>query len=985
MVTKSSTGPSVDTTTAAPSAPPYPESPTIKQIPASASSVYSDDLKTSPAFSLVDRKEAQHAQRRGSDASVASNGTWDSDSTEHRNADENEDDFVEVPQPLRVRPSSQDIKSDSKQKEEGIPTALQPGGGEHRQYDVPAVLRPGPANATSQDAHGYHHGQQSNPWQSESKNPYLNQTGSVPTQDHSQRAWQQTTRPPPAQPVWQQPPPPSQEQSIWQQESAPNPAPPAQAPPVPPVETGHTAPPYPHSAATQSFELSTVQTPAEELSRMWLRDEVPASSSPTGSYMTAEVLAVPQKGQPPFSPVVAHNSSESQAFPPSNPWAGNEQLRTPSPSLPPKEALSPVPSDAAPSQPQHSPSTAGSMIDHGQPQTPPMSTTAPPTQPATTSAEPPAVRNERQRNEHYQIKHINWLDTSSDGQGGYRKSPVLTQTANGPCPLLALVNALVLSTPRDLETALITTLRSREQVSLGLLLDAVFDELTSDRRGDTAQALPDVSDLYAFLLALHTGMNVNPRFVTSAVTPRGSLEGYPPETQGVHPTLRSQSKAGSFEETREMRLYSTFGIPLIHGWTAPKDTPVFLAFQRSAPTFEDAQNIQFMEAELEDKLRQEGLSFQEQQTLEDIATIKSFLQTWPTQLTDHGLEMIAGCLKPGQIAILFRNDHFSTIYKEPQHGALMTLVTDAGYSSHEEIVWESLVDVSGAACEMFSGDFQSLSHGAGGDQNQQSSAQGSGEGQWQAAQDRYHAGNAQTQSSGSTAQVSEDVPPPLPGPRPTAPQASGNQTTEQRQLSASEQEDHDLALAMQLQEEEEDQQRQADARRRQERILSEQYLSNEEAQERAPAVPPRRQSGQRASQTSRPSGRPAVNRPGADADPDAPPTYEQSRTDRPYRPAGTTAAPSQGNPLETLDALQHRSQYSQVTGTLGGGSPGQGRRVSGNRISRRQSGMGGPGFGAMPAQGGGSHAPAYAAAGPSSGRVQGAANVKDTDDKCVVM
>ncbi|EGP85521.1 uncharacterized protein MYCGRDRAFT_46275, partial [Zymoseptoria tritici IPO323] len=306
-----------------------------------------------------------------------------------------------------------------------------------------------------------------------------------------------------------------------------------------------------------------------------------------------------------------------------------------------------------------------------------MSTTAPPTQPATTSAEPPAVRNERQRNEHYQIKHINWLDTSSDGQGGYRKSPVLTQTANGPCPLLALVNALVLSTPRDLETALITTLRSREQVSLGLLLDAVFDELTSDRRGDTAQALPDVSDLYAFLLALHTGMNVNPRF----------------------------SKAGSFEETREMRLYSTFGIPLIHGWTAPKDTPVFLAFQRSAPTFEDAQNIQFMEAELEDKLRQEGLSFQEQQTLEDIATIKSFLQTWPTQLTDHGLEMIAGCLKPGQIAILFRNDHFSTIYKEPQHGALMTLVTDAGYSSHEEIVWESLVDVSGAACEMFSGDF----------------------------------------------------------------------------------------------------------------------------------------------------------------------------------------------------------------------------------------------------------------------------------------
>ena len=84
----------------------------------------------------------------------------------------------------------------------------------------------------------------------------------------------------------------------------------------------------------------------------------------------------------------------------------------------------------------------------------------------------PAVRSPResadgQRNTVYQIKHIRWHDVNKQG---IRTSPILTQNINGPCPLLALVNALVLSTPANVETALVETLRAREQVSLGLLL-----------------------------------------------------------------------------------------------------------------------------------------------------------------------------------------------------------------------------------------------------------------------------------------------------------------------------------------------------------------------------------------------------------------------------------------------------------------------------------------------------------------------------------
>ena len=207
---------------------------------------------------------------------------------------------------------------------------------------------------------------------------------------------------------------------------------------------------------------------------------------------------------------------------------------------------------------------------------------------------------------------------------------------------MALVNALVLSTPKDLSTPLIDTLATREQVSLGLLLDAVFDELMSGRRGDTAHELPDVGELYTFLLALHSGMNVNPRFASApgdssaSSNARSTALATPPGRDGV----------GTFEMTREMQLYGTFSIPLIHGWTAPRDSPAHEVFLRTAPTFEDAQNIQFAESELRDELRKGRLDPREEGLLEDIQIVKSFLSSWPTQLTDHGLEGICGALQP---------------------------------------------------------------------------------------------------------------------------------------------------------------------------------------------------------------------------------------------------------------------------------------------------------------------------------------------------
>ncbi|KAF2203429.1 hypothetical protein GQ43DRAFT_479048 [Delitschia confertaspora ATCC 74209] len=474
----------------------------------------------------------------------------------------------------------------------------------------------------------------------------------------------------------------------------------------------------------------------------------------------------------------------------------------------------------------------------------------------------PGMAIKKQKREYYQIKHIRWFDAKKPG---IRTSPILTQNANGPCPLLALVNALVLSTPAEDETALIEVLRTREQVSLGLLLDAVFDELMSGRRGGAAQELPDVTELYAFLVTLHTGMNVNPMFVQDP----GATDG--PST--IAPS--AFTRPGGFENTKEMRLYRTFNIPLIHGWLPEPGSEAYIAFERVAKTYDDAAHVQFQEEELNAKLQGEGLNTDEQTLFTNIIAIKEFLNHWPTQLTDFGLRTMQQSFQPGQIGILFRNDHFSTLYKHPNTGQILTLVTDAGYASHNEIVWESLVDVSGQDSELYSGDFRPVGNNTNSTMPANSQPirslldiddnQG-----WQTVQNRRR---NQASSSSST-----------PTPASQGPASSPPDT------SKTEQEDHDLALALQLQEEEEDRHRRSlEERRRRENQLSENAIAS---QGQGRPVLQNRPTPRPGQNPPRPGGNPPLipprrsnlpsHRP--NNDPAPPPTYEEAASDQPYHP-----------------------------------------------------------------------------------------------------
>ncbi|KAI3553779.1 hypothetical protein CABS01_03897 [Colletotrichum abscissum] len=511
--------------------------------------------------------------------------------------------------------------------------------------------------------------------------------------------------------------------------------------------------------------------------------------------------------------------------------------------------------------------------------------------------------------ETYQIKNVRWHDHSADQNP--RVSPILVQNANGPCPLLALVNALTLTTPSSLsETALIEVLRSREQISLGYLLDAVVDELM--RR--TQEALPDVSQLYAFLKGLHTGMNVNPRFVP---TPEIIKAFKRTSLTHLHPTERDDLIPGTFEDTREMALYAAFAIPLIHGWLPTKNDPAYPAFERQAASFEDVQTLLFRDEELQERLGE--LTEEEELVYSDIQSIKAFLETSATQLTPSGLEVITKAMKPGSFAILFRNDHFSTLYRHPATQQLLVLVTDAGYATHDEIVWESLADVNGERTEYYSGDFRIV----GGEQ-----PQGNSRGQPTSRNNAHNRPRIDTSSANEGGWTT------VPGRGRNKHLEAPAQGDEMPLSPNHEQEDRDLALALQLQEEEEQRHRAEQSARRRESQLSEQYIEQQARLQQGPttrraadrqaartgtgarsnsngnstasrgsrrnsstnvssaAVPPTsgRQPGQ-PPQLVRPlvpptvpARRQGVNRPADEGMDDAPPTYEQAQAAAKYEP-----------------------------------------------------------------------------------------------------
>ncbi|ORZ30646.1 hypothetical protein BCR44DRAFT_1516787 [Catenaria anguillulae PL171] len=296
----------------------------------------------------------------------------------------------------------------------------------------------------------------------------------------------------------------------------------------------------------------------------------------------------------------------------------------------------------------------------------------------------PLEQPEPEPEQEYRVKEILFADAhlfppshTPSSNGGHaadrdKRTRILMQNANGPCPLLAIANILALRGHLVIPLGEPTVSYSFLAHRLGeYLLSSSSTSPPASPTLDTAAASSSSSprtsklDLTLSLLpTLQHGLTINPCFdhVTSIDTST--------------PTSPAPS------------LFAAFHIPLVHAWTCdPQDTLAWSVLGPEGP----------------------GRSFNHASVLalahppthaSEIA--REWLDSTRGQITVHGLVTLASAVDNGLYA-LFRNNHFHVMYKRG-HGEVYTLVTDEGYTEVQDVVWEKVEGVDGES-KLCTGDF----------------------------------------------------------------------------------------------------------------------------------------------------------------------------------------------------------------------------------------------------------------------------------------
>lgn len=273
--------------------------------------------------------------------------------------------------------------------------------------------------------------------------------------------------------------------------------------------------------------------------------------------------------------------------------------------------------------------------------------------------EPPQSPRARQPEpDFYCVKWIPWKGA---------RTPIITQSANGPCPLLAIMNTLFLQWKVKLPP-------QKEVITSEELMAHLGDCLLSIKPQEKSEGLQlnfqqNVDDAMTVLPKLATGLDVNVRFT------------------GV----------SDFEYTPECSVFDLLGIPLYHGWLVDPQSPEAVSAVGKLSYNQLVEKIITCKHSSDPNLVTEGL------------IAEQFLENTAAQLTYHGLCELTAAAREGELSVFFRNNHFSTMTKHESH--LYLLVTDQGFLQEEQVVWESLHNVDGDSCFCDS-DFR-LSHSLG--------------------------------------------------------------------------------------------------------------------------------------------------------------------------------------------------------------------------------------------------------------------------------
>lgn len=244
---------------------------------------------------------------------------------------------------------------------------------------------------------------------------------------------------------------------------------------------------------------------------------------------------------------------------------------------------------------------------------------------------------------------------------------ILTQNENGPCPLVALVNTMMLSEAArgDGPGALSSYVSGKDEVEISRVLEILADIALEKQR--IKETPDDVSEVLRFLPLLVTGLNVNVKF------------------------------DGTFANTPEMALFRIYDVDVVHGWVCDNQDPN-QARVLEVDSYDESQSllVKYYEGNANER------------ELDLAVAMEAFIREFPTQLTPYGLRFLSDLLEPGAFAVFFRNDHFATLYRAPATDAtkLYTLVTDAGFRRERSIVWQSVRSITGADDEFYGGNFK---------------------------------------------------------------------------------------------------------------------------------------------------------------------------------------------------------------------------------------------------------------------------------------
>lgn len=242
----------------------------------------------------------------------------------------------------------------------------------------------------------------------------------------------------------------------------------------------------------------------------------------------------------------------------------------------------------------------------------------------------------------YHIKWIKWREENT---------PIITQNENGPCPLLAIMNVLLLAWKVKMPPMMEIITAEQLMEYLGdYILETKPKEISEAQRLNYEQ---NMSDAMAVLHKLQTGLDVNVKFTGVRV----------------------------FEYTPECIVFDLLDIPLYHGWLVDPQMHDIVKAVGNCSYNQLVEKIISCKQSDSSELAGEGI------------VAEQFLNNTATQLTYHGLCELTSTVQEGELCVFFRNNHFSTMIKFK--GQLYLLVTDQGFLTEEKVVWESLHNVDG--------------------------------------------------------------------------------------------------------------------------------------------------------------------------------------------------------------------------------------------------------------------------------------------------